>query len=169
MLPVSPFERFAEWICFLPTICMCDVGVSPLSVLHPLLPLLSPPGHQRVARLSLNLNFPLCLPQVAGEQKYHPECFTCLNCRTFIGDGDTYALVERSKLYWWGRRQTRRFNVQTSGFCLFFWWTATRAADEKHEFEQLSLGLRDSLSQCLSVSYIPVCLSVWHFWKWVAW
>uniref|UniRef100_H3CG15 LIM domain kinase 1 n=1 Tax=Tetraodon nigroviridis TaxID=99883 RepID=H3CG15_TETNG len=39
------------------------------------------------------------LSQVAGEQKYHPECFTCLNCRTFIGDGDTYALVERSKLY----------------------------------------------------------------------
>lgn len=40
-------------------------------------------------------------PQVAGEQKYHPECFSCLNCRTFIGDGDTYALVERSKLYWY--------------------------------------------------------------------
>jgi len=39
--------------------------------------------------------------QVAGEQKYHPECFSCLNCRAFIGDGDTYALVERSKLYWW--------------------------------------------------------------------
>ncbi|XP_076002275.1 LIM domain kinase 1a isoform X3 [Genypterus blacodes] len=37
--------------------------------------------------------------KVAGEQKYHPECFTCLNCRSFIGDGDTYALVERSKLY----------------------------------------------------------------------
>uniref|UniRef100_A0A8C5IG59 LIM domain kinase 1 n=1 Tax=Junco hyemalis TaxID=40217 RepID=A0A8C5IG59_JUNHY len=36
---------------------------------------------------------------VAGEQKYHPECFICLNCRAFIGDGDTYALVERSKLY----------------------------------------------------------------------
>ncbi|MEQ2164794.1 hypothetical protein GOODEAATRI_010376, partial [Goodea atripinnis] len=36
---------------------------------------------------------------VAGEQKYHPECFSCLNCRAFIGDGDTYALVERSKLY----------------------------------------------------------------------
>uniref|UniRef100_A0A8B9TNG3 LIM domain kinase 1 n=1 Tax=Anas platyrhynchos TaxID=8839 RepID=A0A8B9TNG3_ANAPL len=28
-----------------------------------------------------------------------PECFSCLNCHTFIGDGDTYALVERSKLY----------------------------------------------------------------------
>ena len=40
-------------------------------------------------------------PQVAGEQKYHPECFSCLNCHTFIGDGDTYALVERSKLYWY--------------------------------------------------------------------
>uniref|UniRef100_A0A673HD94 LIM domain kinase 1 n=1 Tax=Sinocyclocheilus rhinocerous TaxID=307959 RepID=A0A673HD94_9TELE len=39
------------------------------------------------------------LIMVAGEQKYHPECFTCLSCRGFIGDGDTYALVERSKLY----------------------------------------------------------------------
>ncbi|XP_076837320.1 LIM domain kinase 1a isoform X2 [Brachyhypopomus gauderio] len=39
------------------------------------------------------------LIMVAGELKYHPECFTCLNCRAFIGDGDTYALVERSKLY----------------------------------------------------------------------
>ncbi|XP_043910121.1 LIM domain kinase 1 isoform X2 [Protopterus annectens] len=39
------------------------------------------------------------LVMVAGEQKYHPECFICLNCQTFIGDGDTYALVERSKLY----------------------------------------------------------------------
>ncbi|XP_064893306.1 LIM domain kinase 1 isoform X2 [Columba livia] len=39
------------------------------------------------------------LVMVAGEQKYHPECFSCLNCHTFIGDGDTYALVERSKLY----------------------------------------------------------------------
>lgn len=43
----------------------------------------------------------VCVLQVAGEQKYHPECFTCLSCRAFIGDGDTYALVERSKLYWW--------------------------------------------------------------------
>uniref|UniRef100_A0A674EC19 LIM domain kinase 1 n=1 Tax=Salmo trutta TaxID=8032 RepID=A0A674EC19_SALTR len=39
------------------------------------------------------------LIMVAGEQKYHPECFTCRNCKAFIGDGDTYALVERSKLY----------------------------------------------------------------------
>uniref|UniRef100_A0A4W4GA46 LIM domain kinase 1 n=1 Tax=Electrophorus electricus TaxID=8005 RepID=A0A4W4GA46_ELEEL len=39
------------------------------------------------------------LIMVAGELKYHPECFTCLTCRAFIGDGDTYALVERSKLY----------------------------------------------------------------------
>lgn len=38
--------------------------------------------------------------QVAGEQKYHPECFTCMSCKMFIGDGDTYTLVERTKLYW---------------------------------------------------------------------
>ncbi|XP_059208389.1 LIM domain kinase 1-like [Centropristis striata] len=39
------------------------------------------------------------LIMVAGEQKYHPECFTCMSCDMFIGDGDTYMLVERTKLY----------------------------------------------------------------------
>uniref|UniRef100_A0A0P6GFT1 LIM domain kinase 1 n=1 Tax=Daphnia magna TaxID=35525 RepID=A0A0P6GFT1_9CRUS len=36
---------------------------------------------------------------VAGDHKFHPECFQCSSCRCFIGDGDSYALVERSKLY----------------------------------------------------------------------
>lgn len=36
---------------------------------------------------------------VAGEHKFHPECFCCTSCGGFIGDGDSYALVERSKLY----------------------------------------------------------------------
>ncbi|XP_074640705.1 LIM domain kinase 1-like isoform X2 [Tubulanus polymorphus] len=36
---------------------------------------------------------------VAGEHKYHPECFKCAKCTVLIGDGETYALVERSKLY----------------------------------------------------------------------
>ncbi|XP_071362173.1 LIM domain kinase 1-like [Trachinotus anak] len=36
---------------------------------------------------------------VAGEQKYHPECFTCMSCDMVIGDGDTYTLVEHTKLY----------------------------------------------------------------------
>ncbi|XP_072231458.1 LIM domain kinase 1-like [Leuresthes tenuis] len=39
------------------------------------------------------------LVMVAGEQKYHPECFTCISCEAVIGDGDTYTLIERSKLY----------------------------------------------------------------------
>ncbi|XP_069575746.1 LIM domain kinase 1-like [Brachyistius frenatus] len=39
------------------------------------------------------------LIMVAGEQKYHPECFTCTSCEMVIGDGDTYTLIERSKLY----------------------------------------------------------------------
>ncbi|KAK2828221.1 hypothetical protein Q5P01_019255 [Channa striata] len=39
------------------------------------------------------------LIMVAGDQKYHPECFTCMSCEMVIGDGDTYTLVERSKLY----------------------------------------------------------------------
>ncbi|XP_014237967.1 LIM domain kinase 1 isoform X1 [Trichogramma pretiosum] len=36
---------------------------------------------------------------LAGEHKFHPECFACNSCGTFIGDGESYALVERSKLY----------------------------------------------------------------------
>uniref|UniRef100_I3JQ38 LIM domain kinase 1 n=1 Tax=Oreochromis niloticus TaxID=8128 RepID=I3JQ38_ORENI len=39
------------------------------------------------------------LIMVAGEQKYHPECFTCMSCDMVIGDGDTYTLIERTKLY----------------------------------------------------------------------
>ncbi|XP_053704114.1 LIM domain kinase 1-like isoform X3 [Synchiropus splendidus] len=39
------------------------------------------------------------LIMVAGEQKYHPECFTCQRCHMFIGVGDTYMLVERSQLF----------------------------------------------------------------------
>ncbi|XP_077360794.1 LIM domain kinase 1-like isoform X1 [Festucalex cinctus] len=39
------------------------------------------------------------LVMVAGEQKYHPECFTCIKCQIFIGDGDSYTLVEHSKLF----------------------------------------------------------------------
>ncbi|XP_051904027.1 LIM domain kinase 1 isoform X2 [Hippocampus zosterae] len=38
--------------------------------------------------------------QVAGEQKFHPECFTCNKCRIFIGDGDSYTLVEQDNLFW---------------------------------------------------------------------
>ncbi|KAG4079659.1 hypothetical protein HA402_010439 [Bradysia odoriphaga] len=36
---------------------------------------------------------------VAGDHNFHPECFCCKLCNSFIGDGDSYALVERSKLY----------------------------------------------------------------------
>ncbi|BFZ18297.1 hypothetical protein BsWGS_21336 [Bradybaena similaris] len=36
---------------------------------------------------------------VAGEHKYHPECFQCSHCQGLIGDGEAYALVERSYLY----------------------------------------------------------------------
>ena len=41
---------------------------------------------------------------VAGDHKFHPECFQCSSCRCFIGDGDSYALVERSKLYWYDKQ-----------------------------------------------------------------
>ncbi|XP_063886254.1 LIM domain kinase 1-like isoform X2 [Scylla paramamosain] len=36
---------------------------------------------------------------VAGDHKFHPECFICSSCSLFIGDGESYALVERSKLF----------------------------------------------------------------------
>lgn len=36
---------------------------------------------------------------LAGDHKFHPECFACNFCSSFIGDGESYALVERSKLY----------------------------------------------------------------------
>lgn len=36
---------------------------------------------------------------VASDHKYHPECFKCVCCDSIIGDGDSYSLVERSKLY----------------------------------------------------------------------
>ncbi|KAH9515170.1 LIM domain kinase 1 [Bulinus truncatus] len=36
---------------------------------------------------------------VAGEHRYHPECFQCSMCQALIGDGESYALVERSFLY----------------------------------------------------------------------
>uniref|UniRef100_A0A8C6WQX3 LIM domain kinase 1 n=1 Tax=Neogobius melanostomus TaxID=47308 RepID=A0A8C6WQX3_9GOBI len=39
------------------------------------------------------------LIMVAGDQKFHTECFSCINCAAIIGDGDTYTLVEHSKLY----------------------------------------------------------------------
>lgn len=37
---------------------------------------------------------------IVGEHKFHPECFCCVACRQYIGDGDSYALMERSKLFW---------------------------------------------------------------------
>lgn len=36
---------------------------------------------------------------VAGDHKFHPECFCCTQCSSFIGYGDAFALLERSKLY----------------------------------------------------------------------
>ncbi|XP_074149470.1 LIM domain kinase 2 isoform X2 [Sminthopsis crassicaudata] len=36
---------------------------------------------------------------VAGEYKYHPECFACMSCKVILEDGDAYALVQHSTLY----------------------------------------------------------------------
>lgn len=56
-------------------------------------------GRIHVAVCVLCLSTWLCA-QVAGEHRFHPECFQCQKCLTYIGDGDTYALVERSRLFW---------------------------------------------------------------------
>ncbi|XP_056140788.1 LIM domain kinase 1-like [Lampris incognitus] len=39
------------------------------------------------------------LIMVAGEEKFHPECFACVSCGAFIGIEEMFTLVERSKLY----------------------------------------------------------------------
>lgn len=36
---------------------------------------------------------------IAGDHRFHPECFCCKICTSVIGDGDSYALIERSQLY----------------------------------------------------------------------
>lgn len=36
---------------------------------------------------------------IAGDHKFHPECFCCKICHVCIGDGDSYALIDRSQLY----------------------------------------------------------------------
>ncbi|XP_033126631.1 LIM domain kinase 1-like isoform X2 [Anneissia japonica] len=36
---------------------------------------------------------------VAGDHRFHPECFICCNCDSYIGEGECYALVERTHLY----------------------------------------------------------------------
>lgn len=36
---------------------------------------------------------------VGGEIKFHPECFKCESCHSIIGDDESYAYVDRSKLY----------------------------------------------------------------------
>ncbi|XP_069191350.1 LIM domain kinase 1-like isoform X2 [Procambarus clarkii] len=53
---------------------------------------------------------------VAGDHKFHPECFICTSCSVFIGDGESYALVERSKLYCGlcYKRQMQPLNKSTS-------------------------------------------------------
>ncbi|KAK6636586.1 hypothetical protein RUM43_010248 [Polyplax serrata] len=55
---------------------------------------------------------------VAGDHKFHPECFRCSSCSSFIGDGESYALVERSKLYCGVcyKRQMQPLNKNNSTF-----------------------------------------------------
>lgn len=52
---------------------------------------------------------------VAGEHRFHPECFVCHTCNSVIGDGDSYALIDRSQLYCGScyKRQIPPCQVQT--------------------------------------------------------
>lgn len=53
------------------------------------------------------------LIMVAGKQKYHPECFLCESCNTFIGDGDSFTLVDFNMLYC-GRCYYQKASTQNS-------------------------------------------------------
>ncbi|CAC5364561.1 LIMK1 [Mytilus coruscus] len=66
---------------------------------------------------------------VAGEHRYHPECFQCISCRSYIGDGDTYGLVERSKLFC-GRCYKKAKNQQDSD---------SRLSENKHSIQLLDI------------------------------
>lgn len=71
-----------------------------IPTLQGLVRILSKQKVHSIMMMKLNkLTVPL-YKQVAGEQKYHPECFTCMRCEMFIGDGDSYILVEHTQLYW---------------------------------------------------------------------
>ncbi|XP_055592053.1 LIM domain kinase 1 isoform X2 [Uranotaenia lowii] len=52
---------------------------------------------------------------VAGDHKFHPECFRCDACKNYIGDKETYALVERSKLFCGQcyKRKIQELNLKT--------------------------------------------------------
>ncbi|RWS10369.1 LIM domain kinase 1-like protein, partial [Dinothrombium tinctorium] len=39
------------------------------------------------------------LVMMAGDHKFHSECFRCYKCFNVIGDGEAYVLLERSKLF----------------------------------------------------------------------
>ncbi|KAA0720335.1 LIM domain kinase 1 [Triplophysa tibetana] len=51
---------------------------------------------------------------VAGKQIYHPECFRCEICKTFIGDGDSFTLVDSNTLYC-GQCYYQKATTQDSG------------------------------------------------------
>lgn len=36
---------------------------------------------------------------IAGDHRFHPECFRCKICKNVIGDGDSYALIDRTNLF----------------------------------------------------------------------
>ncbi|XP_065143488.1 LIM domain kinase 1 isoform X1 [Paramisgurnus dabryanus] len=54
------------------------------------------------------------LIMVAGKQKYHPECFLCESCNVFIGDGDSFTLIDFTHLYC-GQCYYQKTSVQNSG------------------------------------------------------
>jgi LIM domain kinase 1 len=72
---------------------------------------------------------------VAGDHKFHPECFQCSSCRCFIGDGDSYALVERSKLYWY---ETQTYSAYASYFYFLCYFYFPSGSCYKRQMQPLS-------------------------------
>lgn len=78
-----------EWI-----LVVADVSTSLMGVAH--LPLI----RSTLTKVVTSSFPPSAFSQVAGEFKYHPECFACMSCKVIIEDGDAYALVQHATLYW---------------------------------------------------------------------
>lgn len=76
---------------------MAGVSTSLMMLLTHINPLHS---HRSSSSLLPPMVFPSAHTQVAGEFKYHPECFACMSCKVIIEDGDAYALVQHATLYW---------------------------------------------------------------------
>ncbi|CAG9857427.1 unnamed protein product [Phyllotreta striolata] len=94
---------------------------------------------------------------VAGEHKFHPECFCCCSCGSFIGDGDSYALVERSKLYC-GQCYKRQMQPlqKTAGFPFARKPHSIRLVEIPGGQKGIKLSKNAVRAQCLTISELDM-------------